>query len=186
MPSAVVWGRLRLRNWRVGFVLLAVLQRTNVGDDGPPILRWYLRRVTRHRAPAVCHYIEEVSDRRLAQPIVMIRGRTTKSSADNHSVAVAGQPMTNGAEDLVTFFPASQHLVSNGKRKCIDCVGIRDGVLSRRCAGRRTDLWSLGTRINALSVFLSREKLTIGSKKPPGHGVWNWLPRRESIAKETR
>ena len=50
--------------------VLAELQRADVGDDRPAILGLDLRRVVGHRAEPVGDHVEEVPDRRLAQPVV--------------------------------------------------------------------------------------------------------------------
>ena len=52
--------------------VLAQLQRADVGGDRPAVARVDLRRVVRHRAEAVGDDVEEVADRRVAQPVVVI------------------------------------------------------------------------------------------------------------------
>src|SRR5258706_15924334 len=53
---------------------LTQLERANIGDDPPPVVRRYLRRVIRHRPKAIALYIKEVSNRRVAQSVV-VKGR---------------------------------------------------------------------------------------------------------------
>src|SRR5437879_2409247 len=103
---------------------LAQLQRTNIGNDGPAILRRHLRRVTRHRAPTVRHHVEEMSHWRLAQTIVVIRRRKTEAPPDNHAIAVAGHAVTYPAEDLIALLAAIDRLSRDRRGKSINIVGI--------------------------------------------------------------
>ena len=55
-----------------GVDVLRQLQRTDVGGDRPAILGRDLRGVARHDAEAVGHDVEEVADRHLAQPLLVV------------------------------------------------------------------------------------------------------------------
>src|SRR5205085_2891534 len=72
-----------------------------------------------------------------------------KTSTHNHAVAVAGQPVTDGAENLVTLLPALKNLLCDRKRKhcrvcfAADAIGLRASARScghSRIALRRASL----------------------------------------------
>src|SRR5436190_197292 len=64
---------------------LTQLQRANIGDDPPPVVRRYLRRVIRHRPKAIGLYIEEVSNGCIAQSVIVKGRRLTEASFHDHS-----------------------------------------------------------------------------------------------------
>src|SRR5256885_16763690 len=93
------------------------LQRADVSDDGPTILRRYLRVITRHRAPSVRDDVEEMSDGSFTQLLRVIRRRATKTAPHDEAVAVAGHPMTHRAENPVALLPAIQEISRHRTRK---------------------------------------------------------------------
>ena len=64
---------------------LAELQRADVRGDRPAVGDRHLRRVVLHRAEAVGHHVEEVADRRVAQPLLVVRRRLRGSRAARSS-----------------------------------------------------------------------------------------------------
>src|SRR5919108_5344489 len=89
---------------------LAQLQGTNIADDRPAVGRRHLGGVARHRPEAVGDHVEEMAHRHLAQPIAMERGRTAKSTAADHPIAVGQAPMAWRAVDVVALLTALQDL----------------------------------------------------------------------------
>ena len=59
--------RARFRRQIVDIRVFAVLQRADIGDDGPAVARLNLRRVVQHGAIAVCDHVVKVSHRRIPQ-----------------------------------------------------------------------------------------------------------------------
>ena len=81
--------RLSRRHIRHGRVL-AQLQRPDVGHDAPAVARRNLRSVVGHDAEAVGHDVEEISQRRLAQPLDVVRRRLARKAARRHrAIAIA-------------------------------------------------------------------------------------------------
>src|SRR6476659_2613931 len=78
-----------IRRYVVDLSVLAELQRANIGDDRPAILWRYTVGVGIHHAEAVGDHVEEVASRRLAQPILVERGRRREAALHDHAVAVA-------------------------------------------------------------------------------------------------
>src|SRR5437667_9448535 len=113
---------------------LAQLQRANVGDDLPAIFDRYLRRVARHRAPAVRHDVKEVAHGCLSQFVLMKRrGRGFVEAAPrDHAVAITRQPVTRGAEYLIALLPAFENLFRDRKRKGFHVIGKHRGGLRTR------------------------------------------------------
>src|SRR6266404_2647968 len=72
----------------VDLCVLAELQCPDVGRDAPSIVRFNARGVTRHRAEAIRNYVEEVTHRRLAQFVGVIRSRLPETSPHDHAVPV--------------------------------------------------------------------------------------------------
>ena len=87
----------------------AELQRADVGDDRPAILRPDLGGVVGHRAEAVRDHVEEVSDRRLAQPVLVKRRRPPIAALHDHAVALAGAAVARRAEDVEALLSARHH-----------------------------------------------------------------------------
>src|ERR1044071_8479420 len=126
MSSGCWNGRSRGRGirWRRacrcgGGILLPQLQRTNVGDDSPAVLHRNLWCVRRHRAPAVRDCVEEMSDRRLSQAIVVERSSATEATTNDHAVAVSCHTVTRGTENVVALTTAIDDLLCYRKRKTI-------------------------------------------------------------------
>src|SRR5436853_2083163 len=78
-----------------GGALLAQLQGTNVGDDLPAIINRNLRRVIGHCAEAVGDNVENITDRRLPQTILMIRRQLLVAAVGNHALTVAEPSVTD-------------------------------------------------------------------------------------------
>src|SRR5262245_32632682 len=68
-------ARLLFRRQVADARVLAELQRADVGDDRPAILRRDLRGVVRHLAEPARHHVEEVARALVAQPGVVVRRR---------------------------------------------------------------------------------------------------------------
>src|ERR1700752_4586470 len=113
------------RHWRRLRVLLTELQCANVGDDGPTILNGNLCCVARHAAPAVGDRVEEVTNGRLAQAIVVERSSAAETPAHDHAVAISGQTMTNATENLVTLFSPNHSLFGDWKWESIYVIRVR-------------------------------------------------------------
>src|SRR5687768_9760324 len=142
-------------------VLLTCLQGADVSDDGPTILHRNLCIVRRHRSPAVCNRVEEMSDGRLSQTIVVERSCAAKTPAHDHAVAVARQTVTDTTENVVAFTATYDDLFGDREWKSFDCTRIRVCLVG---AGRRLSLLPLYLltplcvclRVGcALSTFLS-------------------------------
>jgi hypothetical protein len=163
-----------------GCVLLADLQGTDVSDYRPTILYRNLCSVGRHRAPAVCDCVKEVSDRRLPQSIVVERGGAAEAPAHDHAVAVAGPAMTNAAEYVVTFAAAHHDFFGDWKRKSSEIVGISVGIRLRACdwlcSGRR--------RGRGRSGSLSGEEFGIGAKKATRDRAFDWRPAGKPVTEK--
>src|SRR4051812_21632652 len=88
---AVAAGKLgahgggQLRHLRV----LAQLQCTDVGDDGPAILRRHAVGVRMHDPVAVAHHLVEVPVGRIAQPLLVVAGWAREAAPHDRAVAVA-------------------------------------------------------------------------------------------------
>src|SRR5258708_2008196 len=67
---------------------LAQLQRPDIGNDAPAVIRDYSRGVARHRAEAVGHHIEKMPDRSIFEPLDMVRRRLAISSLDHETLPV--------------------------------------------------------------------------------------------------
>src|SRR5437764_14822723 len=82
-----------------GGALLAQLQGANVGGDLPAIINRNLRRVIGHGAEAVADDVENISDRRLPQTMLVISRRLPVAASDDHAFTVAEPPVTPRAID---------------------------------------------------------------------------------------
>ena len=180
-------GQRRWARCRRGRVLLADLQRANVGDDGPTILHRNLRRVRRHRSPTVRDRVKEVSDRSLSQAIVIERRGPAETAAHDHAVAVSGHTVACGAEDVVTLAAALYDLRCNRQRESIDVVRESVGLrIGRRIRLRSCNLllWCGGCA--CCSGFLAGEVLSIRTQLATRNRAFNRLPAPQSIAEKRR
>jgi hypothetical protein len=102
-----------------------------------------------------------MSDRRLAEAIVMKGCSSPETSPNNHAVTIPRHPVTNGTEDIVPLTPARDRLFADGKGKSLDV--IRECVLSSACGRIRSRLRAcdgLSRRLKAtqcLSLFAGEE-----------------------------
>jgi len=80
--SVFLWRKFGHRN------PLAQLQRPDIGNDAPAVIRDYSRGVARHRAEAVGHHIEKMPDRSIFEPLDMVRRRLAISSLDHETLPV--------------------------------------------------------------------------------------------------
>src|SRR5665213_2239004 len=89
---------------RVGHVgelrVLGSLQRADIGDNGPAIMRFDARSIWIHHAKAVGDDVEEMLGRCTTQACAMVGRRRRKSPLHDHAVALAGKAMAWGAEDV--------------------------------------------------------------------------------------
>jgi hypothetical protein len=69
-----------------------------------------------------------VTDRRLAQTVVVKRCGASKTPSHDHSITISSQPMTDHAKDLVTFPAAFQNVFSYLKRKHVHIIRERIGA----------------------------------------------------------
>ena len=130
---------------------LAELQRADVGGDRPAVGHRHLRRVVLHRAEAVRHHVEEIADRRVAQPLVVERRRRPEAALHDHAVALARAAVARRAEHVEPLLPARHHLGGHrhretcrraGRRSCRRrgarprAAAARDGVGHQRRASR--------------------------------------------------
>ena len=97
--------------------VLTELQRADVRGNGPPIAHARLRRVVGHRAEPVRHHVEEVSDRRVTEAVLMIGGRPTVAASDDHAVALSGSAVARRTIDVESFLAAHHHGSVNRKGK---------------------------------------------------------------------
>ena len=104
--------RLSGRHFSLGRVL-AELQRSDISYDRPTIARLNLRRVIRHGAESIGHHVEEISQRRLAQPLDVIGRRPAEPALWDHSVAIPEPGVTGGAINIEPFTAASQNFLAN-------------------------------------------------------------------------
>ena len=89
----------------------------DVGHNRPAISRRNLRCIVRHGAEAVGHHVEEISQRRFAQALDVIRRRARKPRARNHAVAVAHTRVAGRAinvEALAVPARSSSAVTGNG------------------------------------------------------------------------
>ncbi len=75
-----------------------------------------------HFSPAVRDHVEEMSDGRVSQPVVMICRRFRKSASDDHPVAVTERAVANDAIDIKAVLPAVDQLFRHRHGKLIDVV----------------------------------------------------------------
>ena len=147
--------------------MLAQLQSTNVGDNGPAVPRWYLRGVVLHRAKALGNHIEVIANWRLAQPIEVEGRRTAKSAAYDHTVAGAEAIVARRAVNIVALLSTRQHRT---------CHREREGVHKRcpRLTGvQRRIIPELPARHRARHERPCR--LAVRKKRTGGEGVVAWL-----------
>ena len=122
---------------------LAQLQSADVGHNGPAILRRDLRRVVGHGTEAVGDHVEQISQRRLAQTLNVIRRRLAREATRwNHAVAIAHAGMTGSAINVVALLSAGQKFVGDRKGHVVsgivaDLSGIEIGVFVQLAAGDR-------------------------------------------------
>src|SRR5205085_9549968 len=100
-----------------GGALLAQLQGANVGDDLPAIINRNLRRVIGHCAEAVADNVENITDRRLPQTILVIRRRLLVAAFGDHALTVAEPSVTDRAIDVETLLAAIKRGSINRKWK---------------------------------------------------------------------
>ncbi len=155
---------------------LTQLQSANVRSDSPAILDRNLRSVTRHRAPAVRHYVKEMSDRRLPQTILVItrRRRPVESATRDNPVAVTRHPMTDGAVNVVALLSAIQIRLRDGHRDRFDIVRKRIGAGAGRCLARSLTLL-LPFKSPAVQ-FLSKKEFAILPQVTARHCAFNERP----------
>ena len=148
LPAAGAWpGRLAVRRLRHGAGLaalealalglrhvadagvLAQLQRADVGDDRPAILRRHLRGVVRHLAEAARHHVVEVAGALVAQPRIVERRRLLVAALHDHAVAVAGDAVAGRAVDVVALASALDDRRGHRHRDLLDRrAGLHAGV----------------------------------------------------------
>src|SRR5581483_1497988 len=110
--------------------ILAQLQCTDIGHDGPAILGRNLRSIVGHRAKAVSHDVEEISQWCFSKAINMVRRRMTVTALWDHSVAIANPRVTWRAINVEAFASAGEHLIVDRKwhvvaRRVADLAGIK-------------------------------------------------------------
>ena len=122
--------------------MLAELQRADVGGNRPPVARADLVRVVGHRAEAVGHDVDEMTDGDVSQPLVVERRRPPVAAADDHSVADAGAAVTGRTENVVALPAAGQQLLVHRKREdtgvgLVDLARLEQRVVVQLAAGDR-------------------------------------------------
>jgi len=124
--------------------MLTQLQRADVGNDGPAIARGNLRSIIRHGPEAIGHDIVEITVGRLPQPVQVIGGRTTETSLDHHSVAVAESAVADTAKNVVPLGAALEQILGHGQREGTGIFWQGQGVLVQAAARNRAiDQWPL-------------------------------------------
>src|SRR5215212_8562380 len=119
-----------------------------------------------------------MSNRSLSQPIVVERSCATETAADDHTVAVASQPVTDATENLIAFTATHYNLFGDGKRERIDVVRIVVCLrVSRLCCPR-----SKACRGGLLAGVVS----SIRTQEPTRHRAFNRLAAGKTITKERR
>src|SRR4051794_16442981 len=109
------------------------LQSSNIGDDGPPIFDRNLSSIARHRAPAVGHYVKEMSHWRFTQTLLVVRRWLAEAASHDHAIAFAGQAVTNRTKDLKAFLTSIKYVGGDRIRKFIDIIRVSGCDLC--CAG---------------------------------------------------
>src|SRR5207247_4706643 len=109
---------------------------------GPAVFGAHLRGVVGHRAEAVRHHVEEVADGRIAETVLVVRGRMAITAANHHAVTLAGAAVARRAEDVESFVAALHHLVVDRKWKdggvrAVDLAGVEQRVVSQLSARHR-------------------------------------------------
>src|SRR4051794_10694016 len=106
--------RLQVVALRFGDVInravLADLQGADIGGDVPAVFRADALVVAVHRAKAVGDDVEEVTNRGIAQALVVKGGRVDEAALGDHAVAVSEPAMADGAEDFELLMSALQVL----------------------------------------------------------------------------
>ena len=147
-----------------------------------------LRRISRHRAPAVGDRVEEVAHRRLSQSIVIKRSGAAETASHDHAVAVAGQSVTGGTEDFVTLFAAIDDLFGHRQSENFDVVRISSCALSavrrRPAAAVRGCCAGVAAAAAALPAFLPVKNSVSVFRNPRATVPSIGWPRRQSIAEE--
>src|SRR6266700_6427418 len=117
-----------------------------VSHDAPTITWRNLGGVIRHRAEAIGHHVEEISKRRFAKTVLMIRGRLLVSTFHDHSIAVANAGVTRGTINVEALASARENIFSHGKWHVIARIGanlasIEIGVFMELAARHRAIYW---------------------------------------------
>src|SRR6185369_4229597 len=99
--------------------ILTGLKSSNVRNDRPTVSRRNLVRVTIHLAPAIRDHIEEMSDRCIPQPVVVIGRRLWKASANDHAITVARRAMADNAINVAPLLTSSHLLFYNMNPKVV-------------------------------------------------------------------
>src|SRR5207249_1852330 len=97
--------------------VLRELQRANVGDDRPAILRADLRRVVGHYGEAVRHHLKEMADRGVAEPVLVEGQRAPIAAPNDHAVADSRPAVARRAVDVEPLAPARHHLLVDRERE---------------------------------------------------------------------
>src|SRR5947209_5245453 len=103
--------------------MLARLQRTDVDDNRPAVLGRDARCVWKHRAVAIAHDLEEVSDWCAAQALCIKRRRSRESALHDRAIALATAAVTDRAMDIVAFAPTHERLPRDRHRESGSEVG---------------------------------------------------------------
>src|SRR5437660_1675792 len=102
--------------------MLTNLKSANIGGNGPAILRRHLRFIIRHGPVSLADDFKKVADRNVSQSdtdaamleapglIGDIVRRPGIATLYDLAVALAVEPVANGAKDIKTFLAALQHL----------------------------------------------------------------------------
>src|SRR6185437_15750512 len=88
--------------------MAAQLQRPDIGDDCPAVVRRHAGGVGIHYAITVGDDVEEMLVVGSSQPVVVIAGRTRHAALDHNAVAVAARPITGRAKNAEALPAARQ------------------------------------------------------------------------------
>ena len=130
--------------------ILAGLKSSNVRNYRPTVSRWNLVCVTIHLAPAICDHIEEMSDRCIPQPVVVIGRRFWKTAANDHSITISRWAMADNAVNIEPLLSPVDQFLCDRDRKRVDIVRETGNESISGGIGRGLDL-SIRIRIIDLS-----------------------------------
>src|SRR6185437_7138816 len=96
----------------------------DVGDDRPPVPRRYLLRIVRHGSKPIRDHVEKVSQRRVSQPVNVVRRRPPVPALHDHSVPVPQPRVARRAINVVPLPSPFQYFLGGGKGHLVSRIPV--------------------------------------------------------------